>query len=72
MDSKIVTGVGNIYANEALFLAGIRLRKQSRKLTKDNCDNLFQAIRQTLSEATEIGGTTLEDYTNATEAFWLL
>ena len=68
MDATIVTGVGNIYANEALFLAGIRPRKQSQKLTQDNCENLSQAVRLTLSEAIEAGGTTLKDYTNATEA----
>ena len=68
MDANVVTGVGNIYANEALFLAGIRPRKQSRRLTKLNCEDLVSAIRQTLQEAIEAGGTTLKDYTNADEA----
>ena len=68
MDANIVTGVGNIYANEALFLAGIRPRKQSQRLSKTNCEDLSQAIRQTLTEAIEAGGTTLKDYTNASEA----
>ena len=68
MDANVVTGVGNIYANEALFLAGIRPRKQSKRLTKLICAELAAAIRQTLQEAIEAGGTTLKDYTNANEA----
>ena len=59
MDANVVTGVGNIYANEALFLTASTL-KQSRRLTKTNCEDLSRAIRQTLTEAIEAGGTTLK------------
>ena len=68
MDSKIVTGVGNIYANEALFMAGIRPTKKSGLVSKAKYQDLSQAIVETLKEAIEAGGTTLKDYSNAYEA----
>ena len=68
MDSKIVTGVGNIYANEALFMAGIRPTKKSGLVSKAKYQDLSQAIVETLKEAIEAGGTTLKDYSNANEA----
>ena len=68
MDSKIVVGVGNIYANEALFLAGIRPTKKSGSISKIKFEELSKSIAITLREAIEAGGTTLKDYTNAEEA----
>ena len=68
MDSKIVTGVGNIYANEALFIAGIRPTKKSGVISKSKYEDLSAAISLTLMEAIEAGGTTLKDYSNADEA----
>ena len=68
MDSKIVVGVGNIYANEALFMAGIRPTKKSGLISKVKFEELSHAIVITLREAIEAGGTTLKDYTNAEEA----
>lgn len=68
MDSKVVVGVGNIYANEALFMAGIRPTKKSGSISKDKYEDLYRAIFITLQEAIDAGGTTLRDYTNAEEA----
>ena len=68
MDSKIVVGVGNIYANEALFMAGIRPTKKSGSISKIKFEELSKSIVITLREAIEAGGTTLKDYTNAEEA----
>ena len=68
MDSKVVVGVGNIYANEALFMAGIRPTKKSGLISKIKFEELSKSIVITLREAIEAGGTTLKDYTNAEEA----
>jgi len=65
MDSQRVVGVGNIYASEALFRAGISPRRMARRLTRVQATALAQAIREVLAEAIEIGGTTLRDYVNA-------
>lgn len=65
MNNHIVVGVGNIYANEALFLAGILPTTPVNKLTKKRFDNLTTIIKQVLAAAIEQGGTTLKDFTQA-------
>jgi formamidopyrimidine-DNA glycosylase len=62
MDSKIVVGVGNIYANEALFLAGIRPGKAAGRLSRVESGRLVEAIKNVLSKAIAAGGTTLRDF----------
>ncbi len=62
MDSRIVVGVGNIYANEALFTAGIRPTKAAGRLTYEDCERLTTDIRQILHSAITQGGTTLRDF----------
>ena len=62
MDSHVVAGVGNIYANEALFRAGIPPRTAARRLTRERCDVLVEKIRETLELAIGAGGSTLRDY----------
>ncbi len=62
MDSHVVVGVGNIYANEALFAAGIRPRRQAGKVSKASYIKLAAAIKEILSEAIQQGGTTLRDF----------
>ena len=62
MDARIVVGVGNIYANEALFLAGIRPTQAAGKLSLPACEALAGAIRDVLASAIQMGGTTLRDY----------
>lgn len=65
MNSQIVVGVGNIYASEALFRARISPRRAARRITREESKALVSAIQEVLSEAIEIGGTTLRDYVNA-------
>jgi formamidopyrimidine-DNA glycosylase len=62
MDSHVVAGVGNIYANEALFRAGISPRRGARRLTRTQCAALATAIRNTLTEAITAGGSSIRDY----------
>jgi formamidopyrimidine-DNA glycosylase len=65
MNSQVVVGVGNIYASEALFRARIAPRRAARRLTLGQACALAQAVKEVLSEAIKIGGTTLRDYVNA-------
>lgn len=65
MNSQVVVGVGNIYASEALFRARIAPRRAARRLTRAEAGTLVRAVKEVLSEAIEIGGTTLRDYVNA-------
>ncbi len=65
MNSQVVVGVGNIYASEALFRARISPRRAARRLTRAEATALARAIKDVLSEAIKIGGTTLRDYVNA-------
>ena len=62
MDSRVVVGVGNIYANEALFLAGIRPRIAAGRLSAPRLGGLVDAVRATLASAIQSGGTTLRDF----------
>jgi len=63
MDAKIVVGVGNIYASEALFLSGINPKRLAGKITKKNSLDLTRAIKKILTHAIKQGGTTLKDFT---------
>jgi len=62
MDGRIVVGVGNIYANEALFIAGIRPGVAAGKPSKIRYQRLVNAIKQILSAAIDAGGTSLKDF----------
>jgi len=62
MDSKVVVGVGNIYASEALFRAGILPRTPANKVTKPRLEKLVAAIRAVLTDSIGVGGTTLRDF----------
>lgn len=62
MDSKRVAGVGNIYASESLFHAGIRPGTAAGRLTRPACDRLARAIKTTLQAAIRAGGSSLRDY----------
>ena len=62
MDAKVVVGVGNIYASEALFRAGILPRTPAKKLSKPRLAKLVAAIRDVLTDSIEAGGTTLRDF----------
>ena len=65
MDSKVVVGVGNIYANESLFLAGINPKRNAGKISKPRYDKLVECIQQVLQQAIDVGGTTLKDFTGS-------
>ncbi len=65
MDGRIVAGVGNIYANEALFEAGIHPTRPAGRIARARYRRLANAIGRVLREAIEQGGTTLRDFTNA-------
>jgi formamidopyrimidine-DNA glycosylase len=62
MDSRIVVGVGNIYASEALFRAGIRPGLAAGRVSRERMAGLVTKIREVLTEAIGVGGTTLRDY----------
>ena len=64
MNSQVVVGVGNIYASEALFRAGMPPRKAARRITRAEAAALVRSIKNVLGEAIETGGTTLRDYVN--------
>ena len=62
MDSSVVVGVGNIYANEALFLAGIHPHRPCNRIALARYQRLAESIRGVLARAIEAGGTTLRDF----------
>jgi formamidopyrimidine-DNA glycosylase len=62
MDGKVVVGVGNIYANEALYLAGIRPQRAAGRVSLARYERLAENVKQVLTSAIEQGGTTLRDF----------
>jgi len=62
MDGKRIVGVGNIYASESLFLAGIDPRKAAGRLSAGHCERLSAAIKRTLRTAIRAGGSSLRDF----------
>ena len=65
MDNRTVVGVGNIYAQESLFLAGIHPSRQAGRVSRARYDRLATSIREVLARAIQAGGTTLRDFTRA-------
>lgn len=65
MNSKIAVGIGNIYASEALFLAGIHPKRIAGKISRQRYQYLVHAIKSVLSDAIAQGGTTLRDFTSS-------
>jgi formamidopyrimidine-DNA glycosylase len=64
MDSKIVVGVGNIYACESLFYAGINPERKASSISKKRYAALTQCIKDILTQAIKAGGTTLQDFSS--------
>ncbi|MCG5540620.1 MULTISPECIES: bifunctional DNA-formamidopyrimidine glycosylase/DNA-(apurinic or apyrimidinic site) lyase [unclassified Halorhodospira] len=64
MDATVVVGVGNIYANEALFRAGIRPDRAAGRIARVRYERLAGAVREVLEAALAAGGTTLRDFTD--------
>jgi formamidopyrimidine-DNA glycosylase len=65
MDNHVVVGVGNIYANEALFKSGIHPKRKAGRISLERYYKLADAISETLSAAILMGGTTLRDFVNS-------
>ncbi|MBT3309736.1 MAG: bifunctional DNA-formamidopyrimidine glycosylase/DNA-(apurinic or apyrimidinic site) lyase [Gammaproteobacteria bacterium] len=65
MDQKVITGVGNIYACESLFLSGIHPKRSCGSTSKQRYRQLAEAIQNRLNEAIRQGGTTLQDFRNS-------
>ena len=63
MNSHVVVGVGNIYANEALFMAGINPKRQASRISLSRYHLLVSCIKDVLQKAIEQGGTSLRDFT---------
>lgn len=65
MNAAVVVGVGNIYANESLFRAGISPRTPSARLSMSRCDRLVHAVTETLNDAIASGGSSLRDFVHS-------
>jgi len=65
LNQKLLRGVGNIYADESLFRAGIRSRRRASTITRDQLAKLFTSIQEVLREAIALGGSSISDYVDA-------
>jgi formamidopyrimidine-DNA glycosylase len=65
MDNHVVVGVGNIYANEALFRAGIKPTRAANRISSKRLASLVETVRATLTDAIAKGGSTLRDYVDS-------
>jgi formamidopyrimidine-DNA glycosylase len=65
LNQKLLRGVGNIYADESLFRAGIRPRRRAATITRQELGKLHRAVREVLSEAIALGGSSISDYVDA-------
>ncbi len=65
LNQKLLSGVGNIYADESLFRAKIRPRRSAASLTKENLRLLYLAVPEVLKEAIELGGSSVSDYVDS-------
>jgi formamidopyrimidine-DNA glycosylase len=65
LNQKLLSGVGNIYADEALFRAGVRPRRRAVTLTREQLTKLHAAVREVLNEAIAAGGSSINDYVDA-------
>lgn len=65
MDGRLLVGVGNIYASESLFRAGVSPLRAANRIGGERCDRLATAIRQTLADSIEAGGSSVRDYVHS-------
>jgi len=65
LNQKLLRGVGNIYADESLFRAGIRPRRRAAAITRNELRKLHRAVREVLREAIALGGSSISDYVDA-------
>ena len=64
LDQSVLAGVGNIYADEALFAAGIRPGRAAQRLSAAQCERLVGEVRRVLQRSIEVGGSSISDYIN--------
>jgi len=62
LDQSIIAGVGNIYADESLFLAGVRPGRAAGRVSRQGCERIGEALRRVLLRSIESGGSTISDY----------
>ena len=62
LDQSLLAGVGNIYADEALFLAAVRPTRPGRRVSREECDRIAKAIRKVLRRSIATGGSSISDY----------
>ena len=65
LNQRLLSGVGNIYADESLFRAGLRPRRRANTVTRDQLRKLYKAMREVLNEAIKAGGSSVSDYVDA-------
>lgn len=65
MDARTVVGVGNIYASESLFRAGISPERSASRLGRESCGRLVAAVKETLADAIAAGGSSIRDYVHS-------
>ena len=65
LNQKLLSGVGNIYADESLFRAGIRPRRRAASLTKEDLRRLYLSVQEVLKEAIALGGSSISDYVDS-------
>jgi len=65
LNQKLLSGIGNIYADESLFRSRIRPRRRASSLTREDLRRLYTAVRQVLKEAIRLGGSSVSDYVDA-------
>ena len=65
LNQKLLSGVGNIYADESLFRSGIRPRRRASSLTREDLGRLYLSLREVLEEAISLGGSSVSDYVDA-------
>ncbi len=65
LDQTIISGLGNIYANEVLFAANINPHKKGKDITKKEREKIIEATNRIISEAIKMGGTTIKSYTSS-------
>jgi formamidopyrimidine-DNA glycosylase len=65
LNQKLLRGVGNIYADESLFRAGIRPRRRAAAITREQLGKLHRTVREVLREAIALGGSSISDYVDA-------
>jgi formamidopyrimidine-DNA glycosylase len=65
LNQKLLSGVGNIYADESLFRAGIRPRRRASSLSREDLRRLYPAVQEVLKEAISLGGSSVSDYVDA-------